>query len=184
MLVEFPRPEEAPQPEPAPQPAPAGRVYRLRLRGGGPLLLVLSLLVFLMAAEAVARLARLAAPRASGYAPVNTELLANRHENSRGYRDEERGLAKPAGVHRLLAIGDSFTWGVGVKFEDTYPHRIERDLTLRRRESWEAVSLALRGMNSVEEAEKLASEGLAYDPDVVVVGYVLNDAENEQSAEK
>jgi hypothetical protein len=185
MLVDFPRPQEPGSPEPAPPPAAGeARVYRLRLRGGGPLLLLLSVASFLMAAEAVTRLARLAEPRASGYAPVNTELLANRHENGRGYRDEERSLAKPPSTHRLLAIGDSFTWGVGVKFEDTYPHRLERDLTLRRRESWEVVNLSLRGMNTVEEAEKLAAEGLAYDPDLVLVGYVLNDSENETSAEK
>src|SRR5262245_61622129 len=90
MLVEFPKPE---QPSAA-APTPETRVYRLRLRGGGPLLLVLSLAAFLMTAEAVTRLARLTEPRASGYAPVNTELLANRHENARGYRDDERSLAK------------------------------------------------------------------------------------------
>jgi len=45
------------------------------------------------------------------------------------------------------------------------------------------VNLALPGMNTVAEAAQLATEGMAYDPDVVVVGYVLNDSEDPQSAE-
>ena len=38
-------------------------------------------------------------------------------------------------------------------------------------------------MNTVEEAEQLATEGMAYDPDLVVVGYCLNDSEEEDAAE-
>ena len=38
-------------------------------------------------------------------------------------------------------------------------------------------------MNTVEQASQLAEEGLAYGPDVVVLGYVLNDSEDENAAE-
>ena len=40
--------------------------------------------------------------------------------NSRGYRDLERAVPKPAGVRRLLSLGDSFAWGASVEFDDTY----------------------------------------------------------------
>jgi len=53
--------------------------------------------------------------RASGYAP----RFVSKPENSRGYRDVERELAKAPGSRRALALGDSFTWGVGVEFDDT-----------------------------------------------------------------
>ncbi len=186
VVPDAPRPGlpsgEAPPPAPAPPEPP--RVYRLRLRGGGPLLSLLSVVLFLTLVEVSVRLAGLVSPKPTGYAPVNTALIANRHENSRGYRDEERALAKPAGVRRVVSLGDSFAWGVGVKFEDAYPHRIERDLTLRRHETWEVVNLALRGMNTVDEAAKLTGEGVAYGPDVVLLGYVLNDSEDGNSAEQ
>lgn len=153
-------------------------------RRGGPLLLLASIVVGLLVLEALVRLSGFVTPKPSGYAPVNTQLAANRHENARGYRDDERALAKPPGVRRVVALGDSFAWGVGVKFDDAYPRRLERELGQRRHEAWEVVNLALRGMNTVDEEAKLTGEGFAYEPDVVLVGYVLNDSEDENSAEK
>jgi hypothetical protein len=38
-------------------------------------------------------------------------------------------------------------------------------------------------MNTVDHAAQLADEGMAYGPDVVLVGYVLNDSEDAGSAE-
>jgi hypothetical protein len=43
--------------------------------------------------------------------------------------------------------------------------------------------MAESGLNAVQEASRLDSEGFAYGPDVVVVGYVLNDSEDETAAE-
>src|SRR5262249_12331490 len=101
----------------------------------------------------------------------------------REYRDLERTLAKPAGTHRIVALGDSIAWGFGVEFEDAYPQRVERSLTRHRGEHWEVVNLARPGMNSVEEAEQRAEEGVAYDPDLVLLGFCLNDSEDETGAE-
>jgi hypothetical protein len=72
---------------------------------------------------------------------------------------------------------------VNVQFDDAWPQRIERALTRGRGETWEAINLAEPGLNSVQEASRLASEGLAYGPDVVVLGFVLNDSEDENAAE-
>jgi hypothetical protein len=114
---------------------------------------------------------------------VDTDRKERRPLNSRGYRDEERTLAKPPGVRRVVSLGDSFAWGVGVEFDDIYAQRVERTLARRQQVPWQVVSLALPGMNSVGEAAQLATEGMAYDPDVVSLGYVLNDSEDENAAE-
>ena len=123
------------------------------------------------------------APRGGGYAPVRTDTREQRPINTRGYRDLERTIPRPEGVRRLVCLGDSFTWGIGVLFDDTWPQRVERLLARERGERWEAVNLGEPGLNTVQEAAKLASEGFAYQPDVVVVGYVLNDSEDENAAE-
>jgi hypothetical protein len=152
-------------------------------RRGEILLLGASIAAFLAAGEAAVRLLGLGAPRPTGYAPVDTKRRAMQPKNSRGYRDRERTEARPPGVRRLVSLGDSFAWGASVEFEDAYPQRLERALTRRRRETWEVVNLALPGMNTVEQAAQLADEGMAYGPEVVLVGYVLNDSEDSQAAE-
>jgi len=82
-----------------------------------------------------------------------------------------------------MVLGDAFSWGTRVEFEDAWPQRLERGLTRQRGERWEVVNLSRPGMNTVEQAEQLATEGLAYDPDVVVLGYCLNDSEDDAAAE-
>jgi hypothetical protein len=153
-----------------------GRRAEILLLGG-------TLLVFFLLAEGVVRLLAADAPRATGYAPVNTNRRAMRPKNSHGYRDRERMLPRPPGVRRVLSLGDSFAWGASVEFEDAYPQRLERGLTRRRHEPWEVVNLALPGMNTVDHATQLTQEGLAYGPELVLLGFVLNDSEDAAAAE-
>jgi hypothetical protein len=147
------------------------------------LLLMGSVIAFLLVGEVAVRLLAADRPRPSGYAPVNTNRRAMRPQNSHGYRDLERTLAKPPGTRRVVSLGDSFAWGASVEFEDAYPQRLERALTRRRHEPWQVVNLALPGMNTVDEEGQLRTEGLAYAPDVVLLGFVLNDSEDERAAE-
>src|SRR5688572_6268686 len=153
-----------------------GRRAEILLLGG-------TVIVCLLLAEGAVRLLAADAPRATGYAPVNTNRRAMRPKNSQGYRDRERVLPRPPGVRRLLSLGDSFAWGASVEFEDAYPQRLERGLTRRRHEPWEVVSLALPGMNTVDHATQLTQEGLAYGPELVLLGFVLNDSEDAVAAE-
>ena len=145
-------------------------------------LLLASLVTALLIAEAAARIVG-AGAGASGYAPIHTGRRDRQPINALGYRDLERAQPKPPGVRRVLCLGDSFTWGVGVLFDDAWPQRVERALSRTRGERWEAVNLAEPGMNAVQEASRLESEGFGYGPDVVVVGFVLNDSEDEDAAE-
>jgi hypothetical protein len=147
------------------------------------MLLALGLLVGAAALEAAVRIAGAGAPRPTGYAPVNTNRRAMRPRNAAGYRDLERKVPKPDGVRRVLSLGDSFAWGASVEFEDAYPQRLERALTRRRREPWEVVNLALPGMNTVDQRAQLDREGFTYQPDVILLGFVLNDSEDAAAAE-
>jgi hypothetical protein len=150
---------------------------------GEAVLAVASVVVFLLLAEVAARVLSLAVERPTGYAPVNTRRREGRPTNSLGYRDVERAVEKPTGVRRVLSLGDSFAWGVGIEHDDTYARRVERVLDRRPGERWEVVQLARPGMGTVEQAQQLAEEGFAYGPDVVVLGFVLNDSEDENAAE-
>ena len=147
------------------------------------LLLLGSVAFFLLVAEAAVRLLKADRRPPTGYAPVNTNRRFMRPKNSRGYRDLERTITKPPGVRRVVSLGDSFAWGASVEFEDAYPQRLERGLRRRRHEAWQVVNLPLPGMNTVDEAAQLETEGMAYGPDVVLLGFVLNDSEDEVAAE-
>ena len=55
--------------------------------------------------------------------------------NSLGLRGPETTRSKPAGVFRVLALGDSFTFGAGVRAEHAWPAVLETDQTPNRHHS-------------------------------------------------
>jgi hypothetical protein len=152
-------------------------------RRGEIVLLLCTVALSALAAEGAVRLLGAGRPQPTGYAPVNTNRRAMRPRNANGYRDLERTIAKPPGMRRVVSLGDSFAWGASVEFDDAYPQRLERGLNRRRGEPWQVVNLALPGMNSVDHAAQLEQEGMAYGPDVVLLGFVLNDSEDATAAE-
>jgi hypothetical protein len=121
--------------------------------------------------------------RAGGYAPVRTDWPERRPINSLGYRDVDHTPGASPGVRRVVCLGDSFTWGVKVLFDDAWPKRLERGLARERGEEWEAVVLAEPGLNAVQLTQRLDAQGFEFHPDVVVMAWVLNDAEDLDSAE-
>jgi lysophospholipase L1-like esterase len=95
--------------------------------------------------------------------------------NARGFRGPEFG---PRGADpRIIVLGDSFTFGLGVREPDhVYPRLLER----RLREAGhpvEVLNLGIPGSNTRDEAALMESVGWGLDPDVVVLGFVLNDPE-------
>lgn len=111
--------------------------------------------------------------------------------NPRGYFDAQnevhhdvnpsgfRGPAftpKPAGGFRVIFLGDSFTFGEGVRNEDTFPEVTARLLRKDGRRA-ESCNLGVSGYNTTQEADVLKIFGFDLKPDVVVLGYTLNDAE-------
>ena len=97
--------------------------------------------------------------------------------NSLGFRDTEHALAKPAGSFRIVALGDSFTYGAAVPFAQTYLAQLETMLNDRGalHPSVEIVKLGI--VRYFPEPERLVLEhyGLQYSPDLILVGFVPND---------
>ena len=82
-------------------------------------------------------------------------------------------------IVRVLVLGDSFTWGDGVHEEDAYPHRMQFRLNLEDPERrYRVLNAGRNGLNIVDERELLDSMGLlASEPDLVLLGFTLNDPE-------
>ena len=93
--------------------------------------------------------------------------------------DSEYPPPKIPGQLRILSIGDSFTWGTSVNFDDPYPERLERYLNHSgTRTTYEVVNLGNERTSSPEQVELLHEVSARIQPDLVILGYCLNDAEN------
>ena len=99
-----------------------------------------------------------------------------RRTNSKGWVDEEHDYAKEPGVYRVVMLGDSVLEGYGVRPADTFGEQLERRLNEAKSRRFEAIRLAMGALNTEQEAHLLEVEGMKYDPDLVVVGFVLNDS--------
>jgi hypothetical protein len=101
--------------------------------------------------------------------------------NSVGMRDKEYALAKGASTFRVAAIGDSFTFGYGVFGEEAYPEVLESLLneSAHDERQYEVLNFGVGGYDTRDEAVVLRHKALPWDPDLVILGYVLNDPEIE-----
>jgi len=98
--------------------------------------------------------------------------------NSYGMRDDEPVISDTDHVHRIIAIGDSFTFGYGVRGEDSYPNVLEKMLNRENgAKKFEVLNLGLGGYSTQQEAIVLKYKGLMWDPELIIIGYVLNDPE-------
>jgi lysophospholipase L1-like esterase len=159
---------------PIPSPRPTERPRRGRLwRTGRSILVWVAILACLALAAEV--LLRLIAPeygslhfsltRTGGHA-----ITYNRH----GLRDPERPLTRPAGTIRVLALGDSVTWGYGVADGELYVRVIERQWNRAggpRLEIWNMAGMGRSAGMYLPHLGRL----LAYRPDAVIIQINLND---------
>ena len=99
--------------------------------------------------------------------------------NSEGFRDEEYSAEKPPNTVRIIALGDSFTFGWGVNLSNTYVKVLERKLNeMNTTINFQVMNFGVPGYNTLEEIEFLKQKGLKYKPDIVLVGYAAGDLQN------
>ena len=174
--------------EPAPTTkAPRKRKRRLRVR---ILALVISLLLSLLVAEVAARIFDLGGttltrgslhqhdPDAGWICAANLDARFERPGsfsvrvrcNSRGLRGPEHTVEKPAGIRRIVVLGDSAMWGQGVENDEVLAHLLETRLA-----NTETINLGANGYSTVQELVRLETEGLRYSPDVVLLAFTPND---------
>ena len=96
--------------------------------------------------------------------------------NSKGLRDREIPYARAASGLRILMLGDSFTEGWGVPFEQTFSKRLEHLYEARGIKA-EVINTGIGNYNTIMEVNFFLNEGYKYRPDIVVLNYIPNDAE-------
>lgn len=96
------------------------------------------------------------------------------HTNALGLRGEEVAPVPHPGVRRILALGDSQTFGNGLAHGDTWPAQLERELAARGG-AWQVVNAGIPATDTWQHArllERLSRE-LAYD--LVLLALYPND---------
>jgi lysophospholipase L1-like esterase len=96
--------------------------------------------------------------------------------NAKGLRGPEVDYARRPGTPRLLYLGDSVAVGYGlVGHEASFPYQAAESLERALGRRVETVNGAVNGYSTWQEVAWLEREGLRYQPDLVVLAFVLND---------
>ena len=91
--------------------------------------------------------------------------------NSKGLRDVEHTYDKPAGVYRIVVIGDSFVFGAG----GVEPARRFTDILQASTKNTEVINMGVPAYGTDQEYQYLAMEGMRYHPDLVILCAFYND---------
>jgi len=94
--------------------------------------------------------------------------------NQDGFRDGDYTRERRPGVARIVALGDSITFGNKLEYEDTWCKQLEV-LLAESGTPTEVLNLGVGGYDTRHEVEFLAQTGLVFEPDCVVVAYCIND---------
>lgn len=98
--------------------------------------------------------------------------------NDEGFRSAPFTAAKRAGVPRIACIGDSWTFGMNVDQDQTYPARLAALLKDASSPAPpEVMNFGVLGYSSYQGLQLLKSRVLALKPDVLVIGFAMNDSD-------
>lgn len=93
--------------------------------------------------------------------------------NVKGIRSlKDYAYDKPAGMTRILLLGDSFTFGENVSDEEVYANLLEKALN-----NTEVINMAVHGYGTDQMLLSLQHEGVKYHPDIVILGFIGQDME-------
>jgi lysophospholipase L1-like esterase len=115
------------------------------------------------------------APRFRGRLDTR-EFRVEMATNGSGLRDERDYDARHPDTVRILAVGDSFTSGLGVEATETFVKVLERRLNASAsRPRFEVVNAGVPSYSTREAALFLKEEGSAFQPDLVLVGFFVGN---------
>jgi hypothetical protein len=110
---------------------------------------------------------------------ANTQEFQRKYvvRNSHGYRDNEYSYKKPENIFRILVLGDSQTFGHGIKkLEDTWHKKLEVLMNQGLKDKrFEIISLAGEGWNTDTQLYELFKNGFKYNPDLILLAFYQND---------
>jgi len=100
--------------------------------------------------------------------------------NSQGFKDREHAFERTLSAPRVVALGDSFTWGAGVSYDEAFVTLIERRLQTVAPGA-EVIKLGVPAWGPNEEFHLLKTYGIRFHPDLVMLNFFIgNDIQNKR----
>jgi lysophospholipase L1-like esterase len=115
--------------------------------------------------------------KANATAPLDRGRMTGFISNGDRMRNPEVPVERGPNDFRLLALGDSVTFGWGVRYEEAYPTLLA-DLLREALPGWEihVMNASCSGYSTHQGLEMLRRRGLKYRPDVVTIWLGWNDS--------
>ncbi|MHA2231883.1 MAG: SGNH/GDSL hydrolase family protein [Candidatus Hodarchaeales archaeon] len=90
--------------------------------------------------------------------------------NAQGLRDRPYSYQRKDGVFRIIALGDSFTWGFGVEQDEIFTEIMEKNLR-----NIEVINMGVSGYSTDQEYLVFKSDGLNYNPHLILLLFFEDD---------
>jgi len=98
--------------------------------------------------------------------------------NEEGFRSATFSGPARSGVLRIACIGDSWTFGMNVNQDESYPARVDALLTQQSPpRATEVMNFGVLGYTSFQGLQLLKTRVLDLRPDVLVIGFGMNDSD-------
>ena len=104
--------------------------------------------------------------------------------NKDGLRSAKVERAKPEGSHRIMTLGCSTTFGWGVDDSETYPARLAELIAAEHGDAIQVINGGQPGYTSFQGLWLWQHTLQHYKPDVVLLGYVVQDARKAAYSDK
>lgn len=98
--------------------------------------------------------------------------------NSLGFRDSEVLIPKPDDVFRILVLGDSITFGLGVKEEEVFPEALEEVLNGNAKAGsaqFEVINAGVPGYGTTQELLQYQLYGRQLNPNLVILAFLVSN---------
>ncbi len=157
---------------------PRAKFRRMGLLAGNALIFLCLLGVAALIGESYLRFAAVETDSFGVSLPARRWFAMYTQLNSMGCRDREWTTPKPPGTRRIAFVGDSFTYGWGIKRpEDRFPDMIQARFEDSTSGQVEVLNVAKPGWGTGEESRPIADVIDVFGVDEVVLCYVANDIE-------